>query len=294
MISAAQRTKLVVFLLTTLSIGVVLLVFFTRHQLFRSTARYYVRVPGSVTGIDRGSTVALRGVKVGKVDKIELFADDFESVRLVLAIDRDVPIAKDAQATLTFQGVTGLKFVDISGGSAEHGRLTPEHYIPYETPGLERVTDHAADLVARADKLLMSTNTLVEQLTRLATRVDAARVDEMLGSTQEALVAFKGAGNELHGLVKELHAPMQRTLGSAEAAFQGARHVTNEAGTTMSNLNGAVTELRQVVRQNETNLRVTAYNLREATQSFRQLADELRRRPSRLLISEAPPERSLP
>jgi phospholipid/cholesterol/gamma-HCH transport system substrate-binding protein len=294
MITRSQKIKLVVFLLGTTLVGVALLVLFTGHTLFKQTNVYYIRVPGSVSGIETGAEVAVRGVKVGKVKQIELYADDSDNVRLTLEIDANVPIRKDAEASLSFKGVTGIKFVDISGGRGHKANLAPNSYIQYQDSTLQRVTDQAEELVARATELLTSTNKLVENLANVTARLDGSQVDAILQSTQQAVARFEGAGAELQQLVKETRAPIARTIGSAEIALQGAGRVTTDASAVMANLNSTVMELKTVIKQNEEHVRATTFNLREASQSFKNLARELRQRPSRLLISEAPEERELP
>ncbi|HKP56941.1 MAG TPA: MlaD family protein [Polyangiales bacterium] len=285
MITKAQKIKLLIFLLGTTLIGATLLVVFTRQSLFKSNATYYVRVPGSVSGIQPGSLVAVRGVRVGKVDEVQLYADDRQSVRLVLAIDRKVPIDRDAVAQLSFQGVTGVKYVDISGGSA--GELPPGSHIAYHESALERVSDQAEALVEQAKELLASTNKLVVQLGRVAERFDQTRIDAILDETQRAAGTFAAAGSELKGLIHENRAPLSRALSSADVALRGA-------SGTLKNADDTVLELKTMIRQNEAQLRAITSNLRDASQSFKDLGQQLRQRPSRLLLSGAQPERELP
>jgi phospholipid/cholesterol/gamma-HCH transport system substrate-binding protein len=294
MITRSQKIKLVVFLVATTLIGVMLLVLFTGSSLFNKTNTFFVRVPGSVAGVEQGAAVAVRGVRVGKVERIQLYVPDPDSVRLTLSISRDVPIRKDAKAALSLQGVTGVKVVDISGGMAATGDRVPNSYIPYQASTLERVTDEAEELVARAKLLLESTNKLVENVANVTARLDPSKVDAILNSAQQAVASFASTGAEIHSLVKDTRAPIARTIASADTALQGAGRVTGEASKAMNSLDGTLAELKSVIHQNEEQIRATTYNMREASQSLKNLARELRQRPSRLLISEAPKERELP
>ena len=52
--------------------------------------------------------------------------------------------------------------------------------------------------------------------------------------------------------------------------------------------------LRGVVRDNGAYLRSSMFDLRQASRSFKELAREVRQRPSRLLFSNSPGERKLP
>ncbi len=294
MITRAQKIKLVVFVLGTLLVGLAMFVLFIDQTLFQSTETYYVRVPGSVNGVDKGASVAVRGVNVGEIEDIQLFADDNQSVRLTLAIQQGVPISKSAVATLAFQGLSGQKFVDIMGEGGDTARLPPKSHIPYQPSTLERVADQATELLAQTGGLLTTTNELVKRLGSVAEQLDDDRVQSLLSTTQQTLERFDAAGAELTGLIRDTRAPIQRTLGSADLAFRSASDLTHDAGKLMTNVNAVVLQLNGVIQQNEDQLRAITYNLREATQSFKYLGQELRQRPSRLLIGEAPPERKLP
>lgn len=294
MITRTQMVKLGIFLLGCALIAAGLFVFFVRERLFQSTAPYYVRVPGSVNGLAPGAAVSIRGVRVGEVEDIELYADDSKSVRLTLAIDREVSVYRDAHATLSFQGLSGLKFVEIAGGGDGASVLAPGSYVPYQESLFEQVTDEAAGLLQRADQLLATTNTLVQHVADATERLDPKRLESLVMNADAALARFAAAGAELEALIRDTRPPLQRTLGSAEAAFRGAEGVTQDASAVLRNTNQLVSELQSVVRTNENQLRAITYNLREATQSFKYLGQELRQRPSRLLIGDAPPERELP
>lgn len=294
MISRGQTVKLGIFLLGCSAIAAGLFLFFVRERLFESTALYYVRVPGSVNGLAQGAPVAIQGVRVGEVEKIALHADDSSSVRLTLAIERDVSVLRGARASLSFQGLSGLKFVEITGGARGDGELAPKSYIPYRESIFEQVTDEAAGLLARADQLLATTTTLVQHAAELTSRLDPQRVDALVSNADAAVERFTAAGAALERLIQETRAPLQRTLGSADVALRGTQGVTGEATAVLQNTNRLVSELRTVVRTNEAQLRAITYNLREASQSFKYLGRELRQRPSRLLISDALPERELP
>src|SRR3954463_15897109 len=71
----------------------------------------------SVAGLNVNAPVKYRGVDVGKVKDIQLVPDNPQQVQIVYAIDRGTPIKADTIATLTTQGLTGIAFVELSGGS---------------------------------------------------------------------------------------------------------------------------------------------------------------------------------
>lgn len=69
----------------------------------------------SASGLRPGTWVEAAGVRVGMVDSIEFDAEKYEA-RVTLAIDRGVPISKDAVASIRTAGIIGDKFVKITPG----------------------------------------------------------------------------------------------------------------------------------------------------------------------------------
>jgi phospholipid/cholesterol/gamma-HCH transport system substrate-binding protein len=56
-------------------------------------------------------------VDIGMVREISLNPKNLNQVRLLLAIENSIPIKTDTIAELMSQGITGLSFIDLSGGS---------------------------------------------------------------------------------------------------------------------------------------------------------------------------------
>ncbi len=83
---------------------------FSGDQRYRVTAGFT-----SASGLRAGTHVEAAGVRVGSVDRIDFDAEKYEA-RVTLAIDRGVPISKDAVASIRTAGIIGDKFVKITPG----------------------------------------------------------------------------------------------------------------------------------------------------------------------------------
>src|SRR4029079_3824736 len=73
----------------------------------------------SVAGLSLSAPVKYNGVDVGKVREIRLAQDNPERVILLFAIERGTPIKEDTEAVLKIQGLTGIAYVELSGGARE-------------------------------------------------------------------------------------------------------------------------------------------------------------------------------
>jgi phospholipid/cholesterol/gamma-HCH transport system substrate-binding protein len=78
---------------------------------------YYTYFTESVSGLSVESPVKYRGVEVGRVQKISINKKNSEEVKVLLEIKKGTPIKKDTYAMLDTQGITGLKYIELRGGS---------------------------------------------------------------------------------------------------------------------------------------------------------------------------------
>ena len=78
---------------------------------------YNVFMNESVSGLNRNAPVKYRGVEVGRVRQIELSKLNSEQVRIELNIEHGSPIKEDTVAIMKSQGLTGIAFIELSGGS---------------------------------------------------------------------------------------------------------------------------------------------------------------------------------
>src|SRR3954462_9098304 len=87
----------------------------------RDYVRYEIYFQGSVSGLNRGSTVRYLGVEVGRVVTIRIDKRASDRVQVIADIDEHTPISKDTLASLAMQGVTGLLYIDLQASG--RGRM---------------------------------------------------------------------------------------------------------------------------------------------------------------------------
>ena len=72
----------------------------------------------SVSGLKEGAFVEIAGVRVGKVSRIDLDAEDYLA-KIHMTISSRYPVQEDAIASIRTQGIIGDKFVKIAPGGGE-------------------------------------------------------------------------------------------------------------------------------------------------------------------------------
>src|SRR5918995_5702452 len=129
-------------------------VWLVKADVDRQVARYEIAFAGSVSGLQQGGQVLYRGIPVGRVADIRIDPDNVENVLVVVEIDRETPIKANTVATLEFQGLTGIAYVQLRGGTQESARLDPDATEPPRIPSrrssLEQVFESTPELLAQA------------------------------------------------------------------------------------------------------------------------------------------------
>ncbi len=84
---------------------------------------YYDILFEDVSGLGEAGSVRYNGLPVGQVVWLSLDRADPSKVRVRIEIDAGAPVKTDTVVTLELQGVTGVSYVSLAGGSPGAGRL---------------------------------------------------------------------------------------------------------------------------------------------------------------------------
>lgn len=85
-----------------------------------------IRIPGSVTGLSKGSQVLFNGIKVGDVRQLFLDPLNPNMVIVQTEVNGSTPITRSTKAELSSQGLTGISFIELKGGSLMEPNLMAE------------------------------------------------------------------------------------------------------------------------------------------------------------------------
>jgi phospholipid/cholesterol/gamma-HCH transport system substrate-binding protein len=186
-----------------------------------SSVNVKVVFPGPVTGLPVGGQVLFNGIKVGDVGTLDFDPKDPRIVIATIRVSPTAPLRKDVKATLGFQGLTGVAYVDLKGGTSASTLLLDntngqEPVIYADRSFFDDIIDHGRDVLKKADQTL-STIDLVIQENRPAISATARNVEtfsaalaqnsdgvkEFMASVGEATTAFKSLAGRMEGLVVE-------------------------------------------------------------------------------------------
>ena len=152
-----------------------LLVWFAKVEIDRQYAQYEILFE-SVSGLGMAADVRYNGLSVGQVVGLGLDDDDPSKVRVRIEVAAGTPIKTDTTAQLNSQGVTGVAFVALSGGSPERRILrdpedpTAVPLIPAERSVVQALTEDAPDLVSEAVAAIKEVRSFLGPRTRRLSR----------------------------------------------------------------------------------------------------------------------------
>ena len=116
---------------------------------------YRIHFKDSVSGLAVGDPVKFRGIDVGTVKALGIDPDDSRLVFVDLRLRKETPIKTDTRASLALKGITGVVYIELSGGDPAAKSLlavTPQGQvpeIPSEKVGLKAMLDNLPKLVEK-------------------------------------------------------------------------------------------------------------------------------------------------
>lgn len=156
----AQKIRLGIFIMFSSLLLLILIGFFTAKRLFEKTDIYYVAYRDvSVSGMEVGSSVKYMGINVGSISSITIDPDDVNQIIVKLSLKEGTPVKEDATADIVSMGITGLKTIEIRGGSNEADFLKEEQFIQQGTSLVEDISGQAEAIAFKVEQVL---NNLVD------------------------------------------------------------------------------------------------------------------------------------
>ena len=155
MVTRSQKIRMGTFITVSMLGLIDTLAIVTTSRFFEVRDIYYIGYQDiSVTGLKEGSSVKYHGITVGYVSKISIDPQDIRRVIVEVSLDHGTPIKKDTYAEIEMLGITGLKLIELRGGSNESEYLDPEGFIQPGRSISEAITGRAEVIAEKAELIL--------------------------------------------------------------------------------------------------------------------------------------------
>jgi phospholipid/cholesterol/gamma-HCH transport system substrate-binding protein len=216
--TAGDAVRLVIFIIvTTLATGLLVV---TIGNLSFASSKQYKAVFSDATGVVKGDDVRVAGVKVGNVQKIEVFGRTHALVTFKVNSDQDV--TDSTQALIRYRNLVGQRYIALSQGTGGPDRMKEGETIP-----LSR-TQPALDLTV-----------LFNGFKPLFQALSPADINKL---SYEIVTVFQGEGGTLDSLLSHT-ASITSTLASRDQVIGSLISNLNEVMVTIGNRDKELSDL---------------------------------------------------
>jgi phospholipid/cholesterol/gamma-HCH transport system substrate-binding protein len=269
----------------------------------RDYRRYEIYFMGSVSGLNRGSTVRYLGVEVGRVVTIRIDKRAADRVQVIADIDAETPISDQTLASLSLQGVTGMLYIDLLANADVKRRMEPvpsEQYPVIDSTqsnfdlflaSLPDVVGRAGDLMERATLVLSDEN--LASITAIVKNIEKSSdsLPQTLRDAGAVMAELKVAITDVRAAAAGARTLVDTSGPNLAAASERLRQISENLASTTANLNTLMSEHRQdlglFLRDSLPEMERLLRDSREAAQEFRELSRSLKADPSQLLYEPA-------
>ena len=191
---------------------------------------YLINMNESVSGLSEDAFVKFNGVNVGKIKEISL-GQDPEQVVISISVNEDTPVTVDTRATLMSQGLTGLSYINLSGGTRHSKKLLPAPHADYA------IIPTNPSLLVRLDT---SINTLDTSLKKISQSVDTL----LSSRNQKNMAEILANMQKITKAVADHSDDIAQTLHAMPQAVQAAGQTFNEfSAQTLPSVNTSLMQL---------------------------------------------------
>ena len=243
--------------------------------------RYKVYFKESVTGLAKDATVKLKGVDVGRVERIAIDPKHIEAVAVTLKIRKEIPIKRDMVAHLEPIGVTGLSTIVIEGGSDSAPLLRAEGgKIPVIASEPSWFTTAKSNIALLSENL----NKIFAQTQKLLDDKNIAALQRLIASgtkAADALPLLEAEANRTLSTLRQTLDETRRFLAHTDkrltTATEDFHAVKEDFATLKAQSIPALRTMRQSARNLDRTVKKFAKGLDRGDYNLRQIFDPMLR-----------------
>lgn len=262
--SHSQKFRLGIFIIAGTFAILILLFIIGSEQFLKEKDIYFIGYENlSVSGLEVGSPVKYLGISVGTIDDIHIDPTDVSRVIVSIALEPGTPVKRDARAEIAAIGITGLKMIEIRGGSQQAEILDPGEYIrpggsiTEEITGKAEVIAEKIELVVNnlnkftqpenLNKIIKFTESATETFENLNTMLIENRKDfrNTVHLASSAMTRLDTISNLLQASIEEIH--FITTSDTLKQIVENVREIT--VGLKKANLVSLIDQLGELVER---------------------------------------------
>lgn len=199
----------------------------SKYTAERAWREYEVRFAEAVTGLSTGGMVQYNGIQIGNVKSLTLAPEDPRIVVARIQVRSETPVREDTVARLALTGLTGIAFIQLTGGSPDSAPLQalPDHDVPVirsEESALAKLMNSSEDIATTASEVLLRVRNLLSD-------ENAQRIGNTLANMDEFTLAIAGEREQIAALI-----------GNAASAGERMVQLLSHADETLTRLDASL------------------------------------------------------
>ncbi len=257
---------------------------------------YLAVVNESVAGLNVNAPVKYNGVDVGKVQSINLDVTNPQRVILLFAIEKGTPIKEDTIAVLKTQGLTGIAYVELSGGAIASPPLRVASGNQYPViatkPSLSaRLENVLTSVLGKLDSTSNSINSLLSEENQAAFKsalADIATVAHTVAARKDTIDAgIADASSTLKNTSEataKMTALVERIGRSADAVEKMGNEVARTSQSATKTVDTIGADVKRFSTETLPELERLLGELSTLSSSLRRLSEQTTRDPRGLIF----------
>lgn len=252
--------------------------------------KYIIYFKESISGLNIGSTVKYRGFEVGSVEEIKINPNNSEEIQLNIIIKKGTPIKEDIFAILGNLGITGLKYIELKGGSHSSELLKPN------TDGLMVIPSHTSMLASLEDSTADITSELVLVLGQIKKVINNENIKNF-SQTMDSIEQISSHLKEKQKLFDELFINMNKFAKNGSESFEtmsssattvkaSAAEFQKLSQRLLENLENGSFDIKELSQESFEKLNRVLDSLENTMENSQKLIDNLNQSPSDILFKQ--------
>jgi phospholipid/cholesterol/gamma-HCH transport system substrate-binding protein len=290
-VSKSEKARLGIFLLGTAALLALVVFVMVGKKVLTRKVGYITKLTESVSGLELGTPVKQNGVEVGNITGITTDSADITKSVVHFEVAKGTPMKTDMAATMGSYGITGLKYLEITGGSYASPDVPPGGEVKSELSTIGKITLRADSIAYKIDRLLGNVISFTESQNR-------AQLERLIQSSANLSAALDSLAQDVNRIkpgkrMDNILASMEAASSSLKAKVQKAEvdETVREYRKAAEGLTGVTQKVDITVLRVQEDLAQSMSNLKETMKNMNTFSRQIKENPSVLLRGEEKQER---
>lgn len=206
----------------------------------------------SISGLNIGSSIKYKGFEVGNVNEIKINPNNSEEIQLDVLIKKGTPIKEDNYAILGNVGITGLKYIELKGGT--HGSAL----LKENEDGLKVIPSKISTLTTLFD----STEDITTEFLKVLNQIRKVLNDENIKIFSQIL----SKGESSISNIEELSSYLVKNEKKIDSLINSILALTKTSGNSFDSINKSASSFKELTSALLVELKKGSFNVKDISQ----------------------------